>query len=59
MNHADFCVMSRWRAISMLLIPFLQFTISHSATSHLSIPRGESSKMVPVLSENCGFTCFP
>ena len=41
MNHADFCVMLRCRAISMLLMPFLQFTKSHRATSHLSRPSAE------------------
>ena len=40
--------------ISQLLIPFLQFTISHIAVSHLSRPIGESSMMVPVFKENLG-----
>jgi hypothetical protein len=44
--------MPRSRAISQLLMPFLQFTISHIAQSHLSRPMGESSKMVPTFSEN-------
>jgi len=52
MNHADFCVMPILRAISHELIPFLQLTSSHNAANHLSNPSGESSKMVPVLSEN-------
>src|SRR5471030_1181494 len=36
------------------LMPFLQLTISHAATSHFSSAMGESSKMVPVFSENVG-----
>ena len=31
---------------------FLQLAISHIAVNHLSRPMGESSKMVPILSEN-------
>src|SRR5438552_905122 len=53
MNHALFCVTLIARAISYELTPFLQFTIIHSAASHLSRPMGESSKMVPTLTENC------
>ena len=34
------------------VMPFLQFESSHMAGSHLSRPMGESSKMVPTLSEN-------
>ena len=33
--------------------PFLQFTIIHTAASHLSKPSGLSSKIVPTLTENC------
>ena len=40
-------------------MPFLQFTISHMAVSHLSRPSGESSKMVPVFSENLACSCLP
>ena len=39
-------------------MPFLQLAISHRASSHLSRPSGESSKMVPTLTENCRFACF-
>src|SRR2546423_11842159 len=39
-------------------MPFLQFTICHMAVSHLLRLMGESSKMVPVLSVNCGASCF-
>src|ERR1039457_5775112 len=55
MNHAVFWVTPRSRADSQELIPFLQFTTSHRAASHLSRPRGESSKIVPVRSEPRGF----
>ena len=33
-------------------MPFLQDARSHIAVSHLSKPMGESSKMVPSLTEN-------
>jgi hypothetical protein len=59
MNQADFWVIPKSLAISQLLIPFLQFTTSQSAVSHLSRPSGESSKMVPVFSENFAFGCLP
>ncbi len=59
MNHADFCVMPMERAISQELIPFLAFTNSQSAASHLSRPSGESSKMVPVFSVNLALECLP
>ena len=36
-----------------LLMPFLQLATIHIAGSHLSRPMGESSKMVPTLTENC------
>src|ERR1700681_1818310 len=58
MNQADFWVTPIARAISQLLIPFLQFTICHIAVSHLSRPMGESSMMVPVFKVNCGEACF-
>jgi hypothetical protein len=45
MNHALFCVIFRVRAISALLTPFLQLQTIQKAVIHLSIPRGESSKM--------------
>src|ERR1019366_8980232 len=53
MNHADFWVILRVRAISALLTPFLQLTTIQKAVIHLSIPSGESSKMVPTLTLNC------
>ncbi len=53
MNHADFCVILRVRAISALLTPFLQLTTIQKAVIHLSMPSGESSKMVPTLTLNC------
>src|SRR6185436_18273650 len=34
-------------------MPFLQLTTIQSAGSHLSRPSGESSKIVPSLTENC------
>ena len=34
-------------------MPFLEFAVSQTAGSHLSKPSGESSKMVPSLTENC------
>src|ERR1039457_838832 len=52
MNHADFCVMPMARWTSDELTPFLQFTTCHMAMSHLSSPRGESSKIVPVFAVN-------
>src|ERR1017187_800296 len=58
MNQADFWVIPMARAVSQLLMPFLEFTTCHMAASHLSRPRGESSKIVPVLSVNCGAACF-
>ena len=45
-------------ATSWLLMPFLQFTTCHMASSHLSRPSGESSKMVPVLEVNCRSACL-
>src|ERR1017187_2981925 len=39
-------------------MPFLQFTRSLKAGSHLSSPMGESSKIVPVFSENLRMLCF-
>src|ERR1700731_2976884 len=36
-------------------MPFLQFTTSHIAASHLSRPSGLSSKIVPVLAVNWRF----
>src|ERR1017187_2077478 len=53
MNHADFWVILRVRAISALLTPFLQLTVIQKAVIHLSMPSGESSKMVPTLTLNC------
>src|SRR5436190_23207420 len=53
MNQADFCVTPRARASSCELIPFLLLAISHTAGSHLSSPSGESSKIVPTLTEYC------
>ena len=35
------------------LAPFLQLVIIQIAVSHLSKPSGESSKIVPTLTENC------
>ena len=52
MNHAVFCVTPMARAISWLLMPFLALAISQTVGSHLSKPRGESSKIVPVLRVN-------
>src|ERR1700736_1888835 len=56
--HAAFWVIPNALANSYELIPFLQFTKSHAAGSHLSRPIGESSKMVPTLSENFRFGCL-
>src|ERR1035437_5760566 len=53
MNQADFWVILRVRAISALLTPFLQLTTIQKAGIHLSIPSGESSKMVPTFTLNC------
>src|SRR5664279_4419389 len=53
MNHADFWVIPRWRAISQLLTPFLQLHTSQVANIHLSMPSGLSSKMLPTLTVNC------
>src|SRR2546430_15434969 len=36
-------------------MPFLQFAASHIAGNHLSKPIGESSKIVPTLTENFCF----
>src|SRR5688572_14466806 len=52
-NQAVFWVTPSARPNSQELIPFLAFTIIQNAGSHLSNPRGLSSKMVPTLTENC------
>src|ERR1700688_5142825 len=39
-------------------MPFLQLAIIQTAVSHLSRPIGESSKMVPTLTENCLWGCL-
>src|ERR1700716_3835340 len=39
-------------------MPFLQLAISQTAMSHLSRPIGESSKIVPTLTENCFWVCL-
>ena len=36
----------------------LALAISHSASSHLSRPMGQSSKMVPTLTENWRLACL-
>src|SRR5439155_9270368 len=41
------------RATSCELIPFFALEISQTAAIHLSSPIGESSKIVPTLTENC------
>src|SRR5580692_5155631 len=53
MNQAVFWVTPKARPTSQELMPFLAFTIIQKAGSHLSRPRGLSSKMVPTLTENC------
>src|ERR1039458_3052420 len=53
MNHADFWVIFKSRASSWELTPFLQFTTSQIAMSHLSSVIGESSKIVPALTLYC------
>ncbi|MGH9139559.1 MAG: hypothetical protein ACRD2I_00300, partial [Vicinamibacterales bacterium] len=45
------------RAISWLDTPFFMLAIIHTHGNHLSKPSGESSKTVPVLSENFRFGC--
>ena len=40
-------------------MPFLQFDRIQKAGSHFSRPMGESSKIVPTLSENFCFGCLP
>ena len=58
MNHAVFCVTPIARPISWLLTPFLQLVIIQTVGNHLSKPSGESSKIVPVFSENFRSGCF-
>src|SRR5665213_420668 len=53
MNHAVFCVTPSARPSSCEDTEFLELASSHTAGTHLSQPRGESSKIVPTLSENC------
>src|ERR1035437_5426582 len=53
MNHADFCVIPRSRASWCELRPFLPAEYSQIAGSHLERGIGESSKIVPFLTENC------
>jgi len=52
MNQLVFCVTPSARASSCDETLFLLFASNHTAGSHLSQPRGESSKMVPTLAEN-------
>src|SRR5690242_3748729 len=53
MNHVDFWVTPSARPSSCELMPFFELAISHTAGSHLSSPSGESSKIVPTLTEYC------
>src|SRR6266536_3255822 len=53
MNHPVFLVTPSERASSQELIPFLALTIIQVAGSHLSSPRGLSSKIVPTFTLNC------
>src|SRR5882672_10548114 len=53
MNHAVFWVTLRERASSQDEMPFLLFTASQRAGSHLDRGIGESSNTVPTLAENC------
>src|SRR5438046_10159822 len=53
MNQADFCVTPMPRPNSCEEMPFLELAISQTAANHLSRPSGESSKIVPTLTENC------
>jgi len=55
MNHALFCVIRMARESSYELTPFLLLVMSQMATNHLSSPIGESSKIVPTLTENWRF----
>jgi hypothetical protein len=57
-NHADFWVIPSERAISWLLMPFLLLATSQIAGSQTSKPSGESSKMVPSLTENWRRHCL-
>src|SRR5690606_30972657 len=43
-NHALFCVIPSARLISYEETPFLALVMTHNATSHLSRPKGLSSK---------------
>src|ERR1700726_3578402 len=52
-NHADFWVIPRSRASWCELRPFLPAEYSQIAGSHLESEIGESSKIVPFLTENC------
>ena len=53
MCQALFCVTLIARASSQLLMPFFALLMHQTATNHLSKPSGESSKIVPTLTENC------
>src|SRR5579862_3130021 len=53
MNHAVFCVTPNALPSSQELIPFFALTIIQNAGSHLSIPRGDSSNIVPTFTLNC------
>src|SRR5438270_3134585 len=53
MNHAVFCVTSSARWISYEETPFLQLMSIQTAEYHLPREIGESSKIVPTLTENC------
>jgi len=53
MNQAVFWVTPSARCNSIELTPVRRVKRSQTAGSHLSRPSGESSKMVPTLTENC------
>ncbi len=53
MNHAVFWVTPRERWSSIELTPVRELVSNQTAGSHLSNPIGESSKIVPALTENC------
>ena len=58
MNHAVFGVTPKARPSSWEETLFLELAINQTAGSHLSHPMGESSKMVPTLSENWLFAAL-
>src|SRR5260370_7108984 len=53
MNHAVFCVTVKAFPKRCELYPLVAAVNNQTAGNHLSSPSGESSKILPTLTENC------